>query len=451
MTKIDQCIQENKTYFIETLKKLIEIPSVCGDHIPIDQAVVFIDQLLQKLFNCQPKILQTSGSPVIFCQLGNGQPANKGILFYGHYDVMSAEDLEKWQFNPFELTLSDSRLYGRGAGDNKGQLLDVIFGLYVYQQLHSEFPCQINLLFEGEEENGSRNLKQVVKQLSIQELRQTTAVYVIDGSYNFAGQHVLRLGNRGLLGLELTLKTNKNDLHSGNFGNISPNPVLIFHQLLETLYDFQQQRVRIPEFYDGIQSTNQAEINLLKKLPVPDTLINQSYSPFFKEPQNKVEYYQALMFEPSFNINGIQSGFLGEGIKTIIPGRLKVRFDFRLVKGQRIDKIQQEIERLLVPWKELLTIKYPAVIPPYYAGIENRLIKKVFAGIQQVDSQAVIEPVMPGTVPNYVWQENLAAPVFTIPLANYDQHNHAPNENIQLDAFLEGIKVIYHLVKIYQV
>ncbi|MFT8659679.1 M20/M25/M40 family metallo-hydrolase, partial [Liquorilactobacillus ghanensis] len=451
LTDIDQFVQQKREHFIEVFQQLVAIPSICGDEAQIKNAVAFLSNLLKKLFDCQIEILSTAGSPVIFCHFAAASSSEESILFYGHYDVMAAEDVEKWQTDPFQLTLKEGRLFGRGAGDNKGQLLDVIFGLYAFKSLHQQFPCQINLIIEGEEEKGSVHLNQVVKQLSSQQLRQIKTVFVIDGSFSFAGQHVLRLGNRGLLGFEVNFKTNETDLHSGNFGNVSPNPILVFHQILEQLYDFKKQRVLIPHFYDGTKQVSQTEAALLEKLP-PVRLSSGQSSEFFKEPENKFEYYKRLMFEPSFNINGIQSGFLGQGIKTIIPSQLKVRFDFRLVSGQNVSQIQRELNCLLAPWisNKLLSINYLAVIPPYYAGVENKLMKQVIQGIQQVDQQAVIEPVMPGTVPNYVWQENLQAQIFTIPLANFDQHNHAPNENIKLTAFLQGIKIIYQLVKIYQ-
>jgi acetylornithine deacetylase/succinyl-diaminopimelate desuccinylase-like protein len=216
------------------------------------------------------------------------------------------------------------------------------------------------------------------------------------------------------------------------------------------MYDFKQQRVLIPHFYDGIEPLTPEELALLAELPSPKTSV-AGQRDFFSAAVDKVDYYRKLMFEPTFNVNGIHSGFLGQGIKTIIPGEVKIRIDFRLVNGQRVNEIQQAIQHFLAPWNKVLTIKYLGAIPPYYAGVGSKLQQQIIQGIRRVDPQAVIEPVMPGTVPNYVWQANLAAQVFTIPLANFDQHNHAPNENISLTAFLQGIKIVYQLIKIYQV
>ncbi|KRL41127.1 M20/M25/M40 family metallo-hydrolase [Liquorilactobacillus nagelii] len=450
MDDSDQFVQQNQQEFLAIFKRLLRFQSTSGNDSQIEQTVAFLTRLLKKLFNCQIEVLSTAGSPVILCQLGSFESNNKPILFYGHYDVMAADDLDKWQTDPFELTFKDGRLYGRGAGDNKGQLLAVIFGLYMFQQLHQSFPCPIKLVIEGEEEKGSPHLNQTVQQLAGNQLQDVETVFVIDGSFNFAGQHVLRLGNRGLLGVEITLRTNDTDLHSGNFGNVAGNPVLVLHQLLGKLYDFKQQRVLIPHFYEGIEPLTPAELALLAELPSPK-ISGKGQRDFFNSSVSQVDYYRKLMFEPTFNVNGIQGGFFGQGIKTIIPGQVKVRIDFRLVSGQKVVKIQKSIQQLLAPWNKILTIKYLGAIPPYYAGVGSELQRQVIQGIRQIDSQAVIEPVMPGTVPNYVWQDNLAAQVFTIPLANFDQHNHAPNENISLTAFLQGIKIIYQLIKIYQV
>ncbi|MCI1632722.1 MAG: M20/M25/M40 family metallo-hydrolase [Liquorilactobacillus nagelii] len=450
MDESDQFVQQNQQEFLAIFKRLLSFQSISGNNSQIEQTVAFLTELLKKLFNCQIEVLSTAGSPVILCQLGSFESKNKPLLFYGHYDVMAADDLDKWQTDPFELTFKDGRLYGRGAGDNKGQLLAVIFGLYMFQQLHQSFPCPIKLVIEGEEEKGSPHLNQTVQQLAGNQLQDVETVFVIDGSFNFAGQHVLRLGNRGLLGVGITLRTNDTDLHSGNFGNVAGNPVLVLHQLLEKMYDFKQQRVLIPHFYDGIEPLTPEELALLAELPSPKTSV-AGQRDFFSAAVDKVDYYRKLMFEPTFNVNGIHSGFLGQGIKTIIPGEVKIRIDFRLVNGQRVNEIQQAIQHFLAPWNKVLTIKYLGAIPPYYAGVGSKLQQQIIQGIRRVDPQAVIEPVMPGTVPNYVWQANLAAQVFTIPLANFDQHNHAPNENISLTAFLQGIKIVYQLIKIYQV
>ncbi|KRM85802.1 M20/M25/M40 family metallo-hydrolase [Liquorilactobacillus vini] len=439
-------IQKHQAYFLQTLEKLVSIQSICKNQAQIDQAVDFICQLCKNLFSCQIKIIKTKGSPVILGELNAKANAKKSILFYGHYDVMPAEDVKNWKTDPFKLTLRNGRLYGRGAGDNKGQLLGVIFGLYVYQQLHHGFPCNIKLLIEGEEEKGSLHLQSTVHDLSAAELKEIQTVFVIDGSFNFAGQHVLRLGNRGLLGFEITLTTNKTDAHSGNYGNILANPVLEFYKILSKIYNFAENKVKIPYFYDGIRRVTQDEENILHKLPAVSFKKDNQL-----DFQNSSDYYKKLMFEPSFNINGIQSGFLGQGIKTIIPGKITARFDCRLVKGQSIKRIEAGLNEQLAAWikQGTVEIKYLNEIPPYYAGIEDRFIAKIIASIRKVDPQTVIEPIMPGTVPNYVWEQNLKAKVFTIPLANFDQHNHTANENIRLDAYLQGIRIIYELIKLY--
>jgi acetylornithine deacetylase/succinyl-diaminopimelate desuccinylase-like protein len=447
LLEIDESfIQKNQEYFLKTLEKLVSIQSICKDQTHINQAVDFICQLVKSLFSGQVKVIKTEGSPIILCELDSTAEKKKAILFYGHYDVMPAEDLKNWRTNPFKLTLKKGRLYGRGAGDNKGQLLDVIFGLYVYQQLHHEFPCHIKLLIEGEEEKGSLHLESTVHNLSAAELKDIQTVFVIDGSFNFAGQHVLRLGNRGLLGFEVTLTTNNTDVHSGNYGNVLVNPVLEFYKILSKLYDFEKNRVKIPHFYDGIKEISQDEENILHKLPATSFKKNNQANL-----QDSFDYYKKLMFEPTFNINGIQSGFLGNGMKTIIPGKISARFDCRLVKGQSIKKIEANLNKQLDTWikQGSVEIKYLNAIPPYYAGIEDSFINKIITNISKVDPQAVIEPVMPGTVPNYVWEKDLKVKVFTIPLANFDQHNHAANENIRLDAYLQGIRIIYQLINLY--
>ncbi|WP_125567383.1 M20/M25/M40 family metallo-hydrolase [Companilactobacillus insicii] len=443
MKSRDKFIDEHKNKFELLFKNLINLKGISETGEGIAETVAFLKDTLQRLLGAKVQIIETKGSPTILAEM-SGQ-SSQTILFYGHYDVMTPGDIRTWKSDPFQLTKRDHRFFGRGAGDNKGQLLAQILGMYTYLQVNGSFPFNIKLLIEGEEEQGSKNLPITVKKLADKELQDVDTAIVIDGSFNQAG-HVLRLGNRGALGFEISVTTGNQDNHSGNLGNIMDNPVLILIELLNKMYDSEKQRVLIPHFYDDIQEPNSIEKKWMQDLPYDKAAISKQTG-IKNLPVEKLDYYQKLMFEPTFNISGINSGYSGEGMKTIIPNHAVCKVDCRLVGHQNLKVIKSEIDKIIAEFpNDVVKIRYLVQVPASKTNSDNKEIGPIVKSIKEATGSKLIEPVMPGTVPNFVWSDILKVPVFTIPYANFDQHNHAPNENLTEDAFYEGIKISYELI-----
>lgn len=445
MNHRDTFIETKLPKFKTVLANLIKLKSISATNDGISETVTYLKKLLTNLLAADVDVIQTSGSPTIVATIA-GSTAET-VLFYGHYDAMVPGNEALWHTPPFHLTEKDGRLYGRGVGDNKGQLLGQIAGLYTYKRLHGTLPFNIKLLIEGEEEQGSLNLPITVQKLAATKLKDVDYVIVVDGSFNQSGTHVLRLGNRGALGFELTAYTGNQDNHSGNLGNIMKNPVLLLIQLINRLIDVDSGHVKIPHFYDGVEQPTARDLAWMEKLPYDPSDISKQTG-VLKIPQKSINYYQRLMFEPTFNISGITSGYTGNGMKTIIPHAATVKIDCRLVAAQSIQKIQKSIIELLKPELDghCVTFKPLVKVPASKTNPNDPRIPLIISAIKEATGDALVEPVMPGTVPNYVWTDILKVPAFTIPYANFDQHNHAPDENITLRAFIDGIKISYELI-----
>ncbi|WP_173021210.1 M20/M25/M40 family metallo-hydrolase [Secundilactobacillus folii] len=450
MSKEDQFIDEHLIEFQNHLRKMVAFKSISATNEGIPETVSYLTELLKTLLDAKVEVHTTKGSPIIVATMGF-QTA-QSVLLYGHYDAMMPGDRKLWHTDPYVLTERDGRLFGRGTGDNKGQLLAQIFGLYTYKQLHGRFPFTIKLLIDGEEEQGSQNLPVIVKQLANTDLADVCCAIIVDGSINQSGDHVLRLGNRGALGFEITVQTGSKDNHSGNLGNIMENPVLKLMAVLNRLYDANTNRVKIPHFYDGILEPTAQEVQWIDQLPY-DPMAFQQQTGTFTLPKEKRVFYRKLMFEPTFNISGIESGYTGDGLKTIIPHTVTIKGDCRLVADQDPQTIIREINQLLAPEiaEKSLSISYPVVTPPSKTASSDSKIPAIAAAIKAATGSALIEPSMPGTVPNYIWSDILKVPAFTIPYANFDQNNHAPNENITVSAFKDGMKISYELLKHLQI
>ncbi|WP_251576694.1 M20/M25/M40 family metallo-hydrolase [Limosilactobacillus agrestimuris] len=437
---IDDYVRKNQQQFINLLANFVSQKSLSQTGEGIQATVKFLKELLEQFIHAKVEIIETAGNPIIIATLSPGK--DNEYLFYGHYDVQLPGKLVEWKVKPFKLTQRDGRLYGRGTGDNKGQLIAQICGFYVYQQLYGELPFTARILIEGEEEIGSPHLIQTVRTLKDPYLNNLSAVFVMDGSISQSGDHVLRLGNRGVLSFRLGVRTNGSDLHSGNFGNVSKNAAVELMRVLNKLINPLTGQCRIKEFYKGVVEPSSQEREWLNALPSPDNIP----APIYK---NKFDYYYRLMFQPSMTINGLSSGYEGNGVKTIIPGKATAIVDCRLVADQTCDEAVKLINDTLKAEldEKQIQIKYLVKLDPVKIEASNPLIPRLVSTITEATGKALIEPVMPGSVPNYIWRDIVGIPPFTIPLANYDQHNHAPNENITIDAFLDGIKIIAYLCR----
>lgn len=434
---------------VNALQELIACRSVSTNDEDQHAARQKIVNILEKNIGAEVTLIPTAGKPAIFATVAGERP--EALLFYGHYDVMTPGNLAAWKSDPFTLTKRDNRFFGRGTGDNKGQLIATLTGISNFLAKQPKLPYTIQFLIEGEEEQGSVNLPELVRSQKNELLRNVKKVFVTDGSMNASGAHVLRLGNRGLFGLRLTSTTATHANHSGNAGNVIANPVNVLHEALNQLYDFAHQHVLIPGFYEGVNVPTDQELSWIDALPFDPEKITTVFDSQLTT-TDKQTYYRKLMYEPTFNINGMAAGNTGTDVKTVIPGSAFVSIDMRLVGTQSIPVIQAGIEKILASFLKTgkLTYAITGKVPPTVVHPSNVDLTNFKDAAQASQVRLVIEPVMPGTDPNYVWTDILRVPVFTVPLANFDQNNHAANENITEEAFFSSIHFIESLITTYE-
>ncbi len=440
LANIDEFVSNNFDFFRRSLEELITKKGVSSTGEGIQDTVDYVQSLFMNLLNTETKILKTNGNPAIYASMPG--ESSFTVLFYGHYDVMSPEPVDKWNSDPFKLTEKDSKFYARGIGDNKGQLIAQI----CYLKLHKKFPFNIKFLVEGEEEQGSVHLPNVVKEYG-DTLLDTDLVVVVDGSIHESGRPVLRLGNRGLICFEIKVKVSDFDNHSGNAGNIIKNPVILLNKIINKLYSFDKDCITIPHFYDGVIKPTELQKKWIDAIPYGKSSVEKRFG-VSRIKFNKRQYYDLLMFNPTFNISGIYSGYSGEGAKNIIPSEAVAKFDIRLVRKQNPVEIMSNIKKVVQEFSPFATIREFVSYPPTMTDSNSPYIQTAIKALEAAsDKKAIVEPVMAGTVPNYVWTDILKKPTLTIPYANSDQNNHAPNENMNKCVFINGIKSSYYLIK----
>jgi acetylornithine deacetylase/succinyl-diaminopimelate desuccinylase-like protein len=439
---MDRYIKEHQDYFIQELFALLRQESFSAQNKGIRKCA---EQLSRKMSNIgiQTQLFETEGHPIVYGELCP-HAAAPTMLVYGHYDVTDVGDLAQWISPPFEPEIRDGRIYARGAGDNKGQLMAQLLAVETYLAVHGEMPINMKFIFEGEEEATSNHLHPFVE--TNRDRLACDFVYTSDGPMHDSGAPLVLLGVRGNVYVELTARGAKWDNHSGNKGNIVPNPAWRLLHLLQTMRD-EQGRVLIEGFYDPIRQPTQTELELIRSLPFDrESVAEQTGYPDIA--MDGETYYRKLTMEPTFNICGLRSGYGGEGAKTIIPAEAMAKLDMRLVVDQEPMDIFHKLCRHVNKVDPAIEVQLLGTAKPTRTSADLDAVRWITAAVAEAyEREPILQPSLGGSLPDYIWTEILGVPSIIVPYANADEANHAPNENISIDCFMSGIRCTAFLIE----
>lgn len=391
----------------------------------------------------ESEVCDTPGHPVVLARTprpaGTRRPH---YLVYGHYDVQPPEPFELWKSPPFEPRLEGQSLFGRGASDNKGQHLAHLNAVEAFLATGTELPCDLTFLIEGEEEIGSRSLAGFLHARRA-ELR-CDAVVVSDTGMPAPGLPALTYALRGIVAVEVTLTGPDRDLHSGIFGGTVDNPAMALCQLLARLRD-QRGRVNIPGFYDEVAPLTAFERRQLARLPHNA----RAYRKFLGVPRlfGEAGYtaWEQRSARPTVEINGLTSGYQGEGSKTIVPSSARAKLTFRLVPNQRparvLRLILRHLRKLAPPTVRLqLTAGHGG--EPYLLDPRS---PKARAGLRALKTAFGREPALlreGGSIPIVTqFRKILGADTLLLGLALPDDNAHSPNEKFDLGNYAAGMRL----------
>lgn len=356
---IKKAISDRREIYLDQLFEMLRQKSISPQNDGIEECAKLVHKKLEDAGIENVKILETERHPVVFGEYHASNDALT-VLIYGHYDVQPPEPFEEWKSPPFEPEIRDGRIYGRGAGDNKGQFMAHVLAIKTMIEEEGQLPVNIKFVIEGEEEIGSKHLPKFIE--NHKALLSADFVYTSDGPMLSTGNPYILLGVRGLLYTELRIKTAKFDNHSGNKGNIAQNPAWRLIELLNTMRD-SDGKVLIEGFYDDVIPPTKAEMELMEKLPFNIKDIQSDVGDYTLS-MTKEEYYRRLCFEPTFNIAGFTSGYSGEGSKTIIPGEAKVKLDMRLINNQKPEKIFELFKNHVEKFSEDIEVLHLGAMSP---------------------------------------------------------------------------------------
>jgi len=423
--------------FIEGLGGLLRIPSIAVENRGLKEAAGYLQKTMEGL-GFVTEVCQTLGSPVVFGERLE-DPSQPTVLIYGHYDVQPAEPLDAWVSPPFEPTVRDGRIYARGAGDNKGQLYAQLMGVKSYLAVHKRLPVNIEFLFEGEEENDSPNLRDFI--LSHERQLKADLVYVSDGPLHENGAPMIVLGVRGIISIELKATGPNRDLHSGNWGGPIPNPAYKLIKAISSMKDPETGRVVIKGFYDNVRNVTKEERQAIRILPLDGVRLAEDLGVQTLREANAESFYESLMFWPNLNVCAVHSGVDVPGIKTIIPSVATAKIDIRLVADQNPDYVFERFRDHVAESDLSIEVIRHGQMWPARTPLSSPYVRKIAKAVEDAHgAKPLIYPCAGGSLPTYVFTEVLDLPVISVPYANADESNHAPNENLTIENFVKGIK-----------
>ncbi len=442
---IESAVRERSDALVSTLLDSIRIASVSMTGEGIGDQVAFLKKRLDG-WGFATEVHATSSHPIIYAEAG---PANAKVtwLLYGHYDVYPADEKQEgWRTKPFEPVVEGDRIWGRGAGDNKGQHLAMLHAIALWKELHGELPVRIKVILEGDEETGSVPLPKFVE-ANRERLKADFCCYS-DGPMFPNDQPVLLMGVRGNLGLVFRATGAKRNLHSGNFGGVAPNPTLDLIHLLAEMVD-REGRIQVPGAGYADVTIAPAEMAAVQALKLDRAGFVESVGAEPITGSDDALFHERLMLRPAFNVSGFSAGHTGHGIKNIIFKEAVAKADVRLVGGQDPDQVLAAIQAFArdrgYHGIEVEGIKgTPASRTPLDHPMVAQVKRAVARGFGR---EPLVVPSLGGTTPDFVFTRLLGLPSIVIPLAPYDENNHAPNESTKVSLYLAGVRSGMHLLQ----
>lgn len=452
LTAVLRDIDENLPQALDRLLDLMRIPSISTDPAFAPDCTRAAQWLVQELTDLgfDAALRPTAGHPMVVASGGETGPH---LLFYGHYDVQPVDPIALWSRDPFDPVVEKDLsgdvmrdvmrdvIRGRGASDDKGQLMTFLEACRAWKAVHGTLPCRLTIFLEGEEESGSPSLIPFMKD-NAEELRADLALICDTGLFQSKSPAIVTM-LRGLLGEEITITGPNKDLHSGMYGGLAINPIRVLSRILAGLHD-DQGRVTLPDFYDGVGELPEAIAAQWQALAFDHAGFLGDVGLSVPAGEVTATPLQMIWSRPTAEVNGIWGGYTGDGFKTVLPSQAHAKISFRLVGTQNPDAIRAQ-------FRAWVTAQLPADCRVDFHAHGNSA-----AGHMQVDHPAfevarkalAEEWGLPaayvgcgGSIPIAAYFKTyLGMDAMLLGFAKDDDQIHSPNEKYDVESFHKGIR-----------
>ena len=442
MNAVIDFINTSRDRFLDELKEYLAIPSISAlpEHAAdVKRCAGWTAEQMRRIGMQNVREIETPRHPVVYGDWLRA-PGAPTMLFYGHYDVQPVDPVDLWESPPFEATVRDGEMYARGAADDKGQVFMHLKAIEAHLSQSGRLPLNIKVVLEGEEEIGSVHLEDFVRQ---HRGALAADVVVISDSPMFdRGIPSICYGLRGLTYFQIDMRGTKSDLHSGSFGGAVANPAFVLGQVLSQMKD-RSGRVKIPGFYDDVRPLRDEERAEFKRLP-----FNEKH--YWKElgapklfGEKDYTTLERVWARPTFEINGLLSGFTGDGAKTVIPAVAMAKVSMRLVPAQQpnqIARLFEEYIRKVTPKTVELEVTRMHGGHPWMTEFDNPFVQAAARAIERGFGRRPVFNREGGSIPVVAtFHEVLGVPAVLFGVGLPDENAHAPNERLDLNNFHNGI------------
>jgi acetylornithine deacetylase/succinyl-diaminopimelate desuccinylase-like protein len=440
MERFQRTVDANRDRFLEELKSLCAQPSIAAQGIGLEQMATLVEHRLRKLGAKVQRFVIDGGPPLLYADLGQGEST---LLMYNHYDVQPPDPLDEWESPPFEPDVRDGRIFARGVADDKGDLLCRLQAIEAYQDAIGPLPLRVKLLIEGEEEIGSPHLSSFAERYP--DLLGADACLWETGAKDSARRPVLELGVKGICYLELSLRTAASDLHS-MWGGVIPNAAWQLVWALNSLKD-PNDRILVDGLMDHVRPPTEAERVHLASLPFDEDQIKQDFGfAHYVQDLSGLDLLVKHFYEPTCTICGLTSGYQGEGGKTVLPNTASVKLDFRLVPDLTPDLVAELVRaHLNRRGFDSITLSSHHGLLPARTSLHDPFVQACADAAEATYGlRPTIYPNSPGSGPLYTLCQGIPAVMAGVAHAN--SRLHAPNENIYVQDYFEGIRFVGELI-----
>jgi acetylornithine deacetylase/succinyl-diaminopimelate desuccinylase-like protein len=456
-------VAQHRSAILQEFEEFLALPNVASDEANIQKNADVLAQMLQKR-GLHTQLLRVEHAPPVVLAEMPADPSKRTVTFYAHYDGQPV-DKANWKQDPWKPVLvgknpndatpnpddPETRIYARSSSDDKAAILGLITALDAMQAGHMPLSVNLKFLFEGEEEAGSPHLAAILSKYASQ--LQSDLWVICDGPTNQNGAPQLIFGSRGVVTVQITAFGPNRPLHSGHYGNWAPNPIVELAHLISKLRTTDGE-ITIPNFYAPVRALTPGEQQALKNVPNIDDQLKTEFG------LGRTEGHSPLaeqILKPGLNLDRIEGGGTGPNPANAIPSSATAYIDLRLVPNQTPEIVRGQLENYLRDLGYFVTKKSPAAserlkhprllqvawgagYPPQRTDIDAPISQAFIQAARTVTGNAlVLMPTLGGSTPSFVFEQQFKKPVIGLPIANYDNNQHAANENLKLKNLWEGI------------
>jgi acetylornithine deacetylase/succinyl-diaminopimelate desuccinylase-like protein len=448
MDALDRYLLDNRGRFLDNLKAALRIPSVSAQpqhKADVRRCAELIVAHLRSIGMTRAEVVDTPGHPVVYAEW-LGAPGALTALLYGHYDVQPPDPLERWKTPPFEPVERDGKLYARGACDDKGQVYMHLSAIEAHLAVNGKLPINLKLVIEGEEEAGSEGLEGFLRARRAQ--LDADVILVSDTNMLSPDQPALTYALRGILYTQVEVTGPARDLHSGEFGGAVMNPANALAGILAALKD-ADGRITVPGFYDAVKELTSSEREAYAALPFDEpAFLAETGAPMAWGEKGR-STLERIWSRPTLDVNGMWSGYTGEGSKTVLPSFAAAKVSMRLVPDQDPMALFRKFEahvKALAPAAVKVVVKDLHNAEPWITSPDHPMLQAAIRALARAWTKKPALIREGGSIPVMAtFQKTHGLPCILMGFGLHDDQVHAPNEKFSLTSFHGGTRSCAYL------